>query len=132
MEDYKFNLESKTTEEESHKIFMQTITGKIFDPEQLQWYHQIFIDATAGLFEFKEYDIETNAMTFWEIFDGVADPDYVSYVVIDDENNPSGPYVTVDYIVGPKQKYHDATELTWSETEFDLLPWCNAISIKEK
>lgn len=79
--------------------------------------HIKFIESVKDIYQFYEYNEIDNTLEFHEIFDGVADEDYISFVTIEDG------YVLVDYIVGPKQKYHDYTELNWAETEFELNEW---------
>lgn len=79
--------------------------------------HTSFIKSISYIYEFVGYNADENTLVFYEIFDGKADPDYISYVVIEDG------YCTVDYVVGPKQQYHDYKELGWAETEFELSDW---------
>ena len=79
--------------------------------------HIKFIEAVKDMYKCHEYNEMDNTLEFHEIFDGVVDPAYISYVTIEDG------YVVVEYIVGPKQQYHDYTELNWANTEFELNEW---------
>jgi hypothetical protein len=78
---------------------------------------QIYIDSIKDIYEYIGYNADDNIMVFCEIFNGQSDPEYLSYVTIEDG------YVTIDYVVGPKQEYHDYKELRWAETEFELSDW---------
>lgn len=80
-------------------------------------HHTLFIESISDIYQFIEYNEDENTLVFHEIFNGIPDPEYISYVVIEDE------YCSVDYVVGPKQDYHDYTELGWAETEFELQDW---------
>ncbi len=80
-------------------------------------HHTLFIESIKDIYQFIAYNEDENTLVFHEIFNGVPDPDYLSYVVIDEG------YVTIDWVVGPKQDYHDYTELGWAEEEFELQDW---------
>ena len=46
--------------------------------------HIKFIEAVKDMYKCHEYNEMDNTLEFHEIFDGVADPAYISYVTIED------------------------------------------------
>lgn len=70
------------------------------------------ITLIKGVYKFIK--IENNHLVFHEIFNGEPDPDYVSLIYVDEEND----WISAEWIVGPKT-HEMYKEKTWEKNEWD-------------